>query len=188
MMELLYDYSGDFDPSFDHSKLSKEGLVDLLHTYSDYIRRLDGHWYLSVMNRCGNDTAFACDTEVWERLVMYELKIARDLLNIRGDDAVAVAKAFQVSPWFWMYKCDLDLKSRDHLVITYNSCPTLLALEKEGAGREQQICVDLEMKIFMKMAHFYNPKMKVTALKLPPRKSANDVCCQWEFKIDRKKV
>ena len=43
------------------------------------------------------------------------------------------------------------------------------------------------MKIFMKMAHFYNPKMKVTALKLPPRRSVDDICCQWEFKIDRKK-
>jgi hypothetical protein len=29
--------------------------------------------------------------------------------------------------------------------------------------------------------------MKVTALKLPPRKSEEDICCQWEFKIDRKK-
>jgi hypothetical protein len=183
-MKQLYDYSGDYDPSFNHVRLSKESLVELLHTYSDYIRRLDGNWYLSVMNRCGNDTAFACDTEVWERLVLHELKIARDLLNIRGEDAVAVAKAFQVSPWFWMYKCDLDLQSRDHLVITYRECPTLVALEREGAGREKQICVDLEMKIFMKMAHFYNPKMKVTALKLPPRKSADDICCRWEFKIE----
>jgi len=187
MTKMLYDYSGEFDPNFDYDKMSKEGLIGLLATYSDYIRRLDGHWYLSMMNRCGNDTAFACDSEVWERMVLHELKIARDQLNIKGDDTVAVAKVFQASPWFWMYNCDIDLKSRDHLIITYKSCPTLFALEREGAGREKQICVDLEMKIFMKMAHFYNPDMKVTALKLPPRSGPTDICCRWEFRIDRKK-
>jgi hypothetical protein len=29
-----------------------------------------------------------------------------------------------------------------------------------------------------------NPKIKVTPLKRPPRKSADDTFCQWELKIE----
>jgi hypothetical protein len=43
---------------------------------------------------------------------------------------------------------------------------------------------DLDFRAFDKIARFFNPKMKVTALKLPPRKSKDDVACQWEFKLE----
>jgi hypothetical protein len=186
MKEPLFDYSGDFAPEFRWDKLSKDGLAGLLAAYSNYIRKIDGHWYLSVMNKCGNDVAYDCDIDVWNKLMKFELKVASDMMNIRGDGIESVAKYFQVSPWFWTFNPRLDLKGDDCLEVTFAKCPTLLALEKEGSGREEQICRVMEPELFETIAHHFNPKMKVAALKLPPRRSVDDICCKWQFKIERK--
>ena len=180
-----FDYSGKFDPNFSHAKLTRETLLQLLKAYSEYIRRIDGHWYLAVMEKWGNDEAFDCDTGVWEKLALYEMKMTSSLLNIRGDDVVTVMKAIQASPWTWLYECDIDVKNNDHAIITYRTCPTLLSLEKEGKGRERQICQELEPKLMGIMAHYFNANIRVTPLKLPPRKSTSEICCQWEFKLER---
>jgi hypothetical protein len=185
MIRPLYDYSGDFDPSFDYGKLSREGLVGLLAVNSNYIRKLDGHWYLSVMSKCGDDIAYDCDIAVWDKLMKLELKIASEMMNIRGGGVASVAKYFQISPWFWTFDYRLDLHDDDRLTVTFVKCPTLLALEKEGSGREAQICRVMEPELFGTIAHHFNRRMKVVALQLPPRKSADDVCCRWEFRVER---
>jgi hypothetical protein len=68
--------------------------------------------------------------------------------------------------------------------VTIEHCPTLLSLEKEGTGREKKICQQLEPKLMNIMAHFFNPEIKVTGLKVPPRTDYKDCCCQWEFTLD----
>ncbi|MBM3133526.1 MAG: hypothetical protein FJZ95_10935 [Chloroflexi bacterium] len=183
-MAELTDYSGSFEPEFDHRRFSKETLLKLLKTYNEYMLRVDGFWYLAVMNRWGNDAAFECDAKVWEKAQPYEMKTMSNLLNIRGDDVATVMKAIQVSPWMWIYDYAIDLKNRNHAIVTYNTCPTLLALEKEGTGREELICRNLEPKMMGVIAHYFNPAITVTPLKVPPRTDYRDVCCQWEFKLE----
>jgi hypothetical protein len=185
MTKAVYDYGGDFDPSFDQSQLSKEGLVGLLAAYSNYIRKLDGHWYLSVMNKCGNDIAYDCDIDVWNKLMKFDLKVASDMMNIRGDGVTSVAKYFQVSPWFWTFDYRLDLQDRDRLVVTFVKCPTLLALEKEGLGRERKICRELEQDLFETIAHHFDPCIAVVPIQVPPREGSPDFCCRWEFRVER---
>jgi hypothetical protein len=34
-------------------------------------------------------------------------------------------------------------------------------------------------------AHAVNPDIKVTPLILPPRRPGSDVCCKWEFALER---
>ena len=53
-MTELVDYSGGFDPAFSQEKLRKETLLKLLRAYNDYMLRIDGYWYLTVMNKWGN--------------------------------------------------------------------------------------------------------------------------------------
>jgi hypothetical protein len=184
MMELV-DYSGKFDPKFSRDKFARETLLKLLKAYSEYILRIDGFWYLTVMNKWGNDEAFDCDVRVWEKLIRYEMKAISSLLNIRGNDVVTVMKAIQVSPWMSIYEYEIDVKNNDHAIVTIYACPTLFALEKERIGREKLICQELEPKIMGMMAHYFNPDIKVTGLKVPPRTSYKDICCQWEFRLDR---
>ena len=185
MKELMVDYSSSFDPTFTHEKLAQKTLTRLLRATAEYMRRIDGHWYLSVMEKWGNDEAIDCDIKVWERLVIYEMKMLSSLLNIRGDDVVTVMKALQASPWSLTYTCDIDTRSNDHAIVTYWNCPTLLALEREGKGREGLICQVLEPKLMGIIAHYFNPNIRVTALKVPPRSSDSEICCQWEFKLER---
>jgi hypothetical protein len=40
----------------------------------------------------------------------------------------------------------------------------------------------LEQKLMEK--YLMNPRIKVTPLKLPPRKSQEEMACQWELKLE----
>ena len=95
----LVDYSGKFDPEFSHDKLTKETLFNLLKAGSEYLRRIDGFWYLIVADKWGNNEAIDCDLMVWEKSRPYSIKTLTKLLNIRGDDVVALMKYLQVNPW-----------------------------------------------------------------------------------------
>ena len=147
--------------------------------------RLDGFWYLAVMERWGNGEAFDCDVRVWEKARPYEVQTISGPLNIRGDDVATVMKYIQVCPWMRIYDLDIDLKTNDHAIVTYRHCPTLLALEKEGKGRERLICRGLEPNVFDTTAHYFNPNIKVTGLRVPPRTGYDGICCQWEYRLDR---
>ena len=184
-MTELADYSGRFDPEFNHDKFSKETLVRLLKTYSEYILRIDGLWYLTLMDKWGNDEAFNCDVKVWEKGLHYELNVMPKTLNIHGDDVATVMKFMQASIWMWNYDYDVDIKSDDYAILTFHSCPTLSSLEKEGNGREKMICQQMEPETKGRIARYFNPNIKVTPLKLPPRTDYNDCCCQWEYKLER---
>ncbi len=184
-MAELEDYSGRFDPGFNHDKLTKETALKLLHAYNEYMLRIDGFWYLTVMNKWGNDEAFDCDVKVWEKAQLWEMKKISSVLNIRGDDVETLFKYMQVSPWMHIYEYGIELKGSNDGVLTIRHCPTLISLEKEGTGREKLICQDLEPRIMGIMAHFFNPAIEVAPLKVPPRKTYRDCCCQWQFRLDR---
>ena len=183
-MTGMSDYSGKFDPEFNYDKFSKETLIKLLKTYSEYMYRIDGYWYLAVMKKWGNDEAFDCDLKVWEKGMRYEQKLISSLLNIQGDDIATVMKAIQASPWMWSFDYEIDLKNDNHAVVTFYTCPTLFAIEKEGTGREALICQQIEPLILNITAHHYNPLIKVAPIKVPPRTDYSDCCCQWEFILD----
>ena len=104
-------------------------------------------------------------------------------LNIRGDDVVAVMKYMQATPWASIGRREMEIKNSNLAVLTIHNCPTLSAIEKEGTGREKLICEDLTTILFSKIAHYFNPKIKVTGLKVPPRKTYSDCSCQWEFSL-----
>jgi hypothetical protein len=184
-MPEMADYSGPFDPGFSHDKLNKDTLLRLLRTYNEYMLRIDGFWYLNVMKKWGNDEAFDCDVRVWEKAQLWEMKAISTALNISGDDVATVFKYCQVSPWMHIYTAVMDLRDRDHGVITITHCPTLIALEKEGMGREKLICQELEPKLMAIQAHYFNPQIEVIGVKQPPRTSYSDCCCQWEYRLDR---
>ena len=184
-MTELVDYSGGFDPAFSQEKLRKETLLKLLRAYNDYMLRIDGYWYLTVMKKWGNDEAFDCDVKVWEKAQLWEMRTISSLLNIHGDDVETLMKYVQVSPWMWIYTFNIDLKSRNHALLTITNCPTLISLEKEGTGREKRICQELEPKLMGIQAGFFNPRITVTPLKVPPRTHYKDCCCQWGFKLGR---
>jgi len=180
----LPDYTGEFDPEFGPHKLSQEALLRLLGAYPQYMMRMDGLWYFAVIGRWGDDAAFECDAEVWERLPALEMRLVSDTLGIRGDDVLTVMKALQASLWRHVMDLEIDLKSSNHAIVTFRNCPTLAALEKEGRGRENLICRKSEPRRWSSTAAFFNPKIRVTPLTLPPRAVPGGISCQWEYKLE----
>lgn len=183
-MTDLIDYSGDFDPEFSHEKLSKQTLLKLRETYADYIRAIDGFWYLVVKEKWGNDVALECDIAVWEKAMMFELKSFSEVLNIRGDDVATVLKYLQCNPWWAFTEYQIEILDKNLAIITEHTCRTLFALEREGKGREELQCQQVCPRIQGLRATFFNPSINFNLIKAPPRESGDDICCQWELKLE----
>ena len=182
-MEKLTDYSGKLIPELDLDDFSSDFMRDLLRLYSKIYMAVDGFWYLSVMEKFGNDEALDSDIKVWEQAARYEMKNVARQFNIQGNDAEAFMKSLQLSPWYWTVDAQVEVVDPENAVLTVTNCPTLNALEKEGEGRENQICKMVEPLIFRAYAAYFNPDVEVTCLKAPPKDNPADIACKWHFKM-----
>ncbi len=180
-MEKLNDYSGEFIPGLKFSDLSHEKAIQLLQLYCQFYMALDGFWYLTIKDKFSNEEALASDLQVWERLSKYEIARITKLLNIDGNDIITLMKILQFTPWQQQTQYTIDIKTPHSAVMTVTSCRTLEALEKEGKGREKDVCQTADPHILQSYASLVNPKIRVKYLKIPPRITRDDICCQWEF-------
>jgi len=180
-LKKLSDYSGEFLPDLKLSDFSPGTLAQLLKLYAKLYIAMDGIWYRTLKERLGDKEALACDVQAWEDICRYEMARIKRQLKIRGNDIVALMKAFQLCPWCLMMEFDIKIKSKNSAVFTVTYCPTLDALEQEGGGRESEICKIVEPRIMKAYASSFDPDIEVKCLKSPPRKSKDDICCQWEF-------
>jgi len=178
------DYSRDFDPALSWQSFSKDALIELLRLYGQLFAAVDGFWYLSVKEKISNEQALDCDLWVWEKATRYELSRLTKAMNIQGNDVAALMKAFQLSPWFHFTEYKIDLKNKNHAILTIIRCRTLESLEKEGGDRVEEMCGMVDPLIFGNYARFINPNMKVNPLVIPPRQRNQEFCCQWEYRVD----
>jgi hypothetical protein len=178
----LNDYSGEFIPDVKLEQFSKKSLIELLRTYSRLYLGQDGFWYLAVKERNGDEEALACDLIAWDGITRYEMKQITRAMHIDGNNVAALIKTLQLIPEFWRATYSIDLKDDYHAILSVESCPVLEALEREGKGREYNVCNIVEPRCFKSYASFFNPDIDVTCLKSPPRKTTEPPCCQWEFK------
>ena len=84
-----------------------------------------------------------------------------------------------------LFDIDWDLKDRNHGIMTVTRCAGVVWWERTGDHALQKFtCEEIEIPMFQRIAEYFNPKMKATALKLPPRESGDDIACRWEFKVE----
>jgi hypothetical protein len=184
-MRKVNDYSGEFLPNLEFTDFSHETIADLLTLYARLYMALDGFWYLTVKERVGNEEALACDIQAWDKHAKYEMTRISKQLNIRGNDVISVMKSIQLTPWLQQTRFTIEVKDHNKAKLTVNHCPTLVALEKEGEGRENEICNIVDRKLFQVYSSFFNPNIKVECLKIAPRKNKDEICCQWEFDLEK---
>lgn len=182
-MGKLVDYSGEFLPDLKLSDFSPDTLVQLLKLYSKLYMAMDGFWYLSVKGRAGDKEALACDIKVWEDMVKYETLMIKRQLKIRGSDIASLMKVTQLCPWFQLTTSNIEIKDSRRAILTVASCPTLESLEAKSEGTEYETCNVVCRKINESIAVHFSPDIEVRCLKLPPRESRDDICCQWEFRL-----
>ena len=168
---------------FDLEQYSKETLVDLLKLYSRLYIAVDGFWYLSIKNEFGNDKTLEHDIRVWDKMYRREVDGITKTLGIQKRDVPSFFRTFVMAPWFLQMKYGVEIKNASYGILTISHCPTLLALENEGEGREEKICKVVDVDYFSKFGKYFHSDLEMLPIKLPPRGNRGDICCQWEIKL-----
>jgi hypothetical protein len=187
-MTELNDYRGEFQPDLKFEDLSKDALLRLVRTYAKLFNGISGVWNTVNRKRMSVEEAFELDFEVYEILVKkFHSPLLMKAMDFSGNDVLSMLKVFQLCPdGLDVFKPEFDIKNKNHVILTFTQCPTLSYFEKHGDDRAiGALCGrnGVEERTFNAYAKYFNPDMKVTALKLPPRKGKDDICCQWEYKI-----
>jgi hypothetical protein len=186
-MEELRDYSGEFKPGLSMEDFSKQALIGLWRAAGKLYVGLDGMWYSLMREKFGEDAARELDAELWRRAAEHEVRRVRQALGIWGDDVASFLKFIQVDPGagaiFPEFEC--ELRDSNQGILTVKRCLGLEYYERHGETELQKhACEVLDVEGFQRAAHYFNPSIKVRPVKLPPRKSPDEIACKWEFVLE----
>jgi hypothetical protein len=184
-MPELDDYSGPFKPDLKLEDLSKDFLIKLIREYQWAWVIMADSWYYAIKKRFGREAANQCELESWcqvaDKVNPYYAKLA----NIQLTDAVSCMKAMQLplDSHLAYIPCTYEIKSNNHIILTVQNCQGLEFFEREDPERIQWMCHVVEAQAGKK--YLIHPDIKFTPLKLPPRKSKDEIACQWEIKLEK---
>jgi hypothetical protein len=185
MPEEMNDYSGPFNPNLTFDCFSKEFLLKLMKTWQYAWLHMSGAWYEAVKSRWGDDAANACELEAWvkvgERVNPRFAKIANIELKTVLDSLKAVQLPLD-NTTDDLFRAQAEIINPNHVIWTIPRCKTLEVFERSMPERIKPMCEVLEPAVIAK--YLINPKVKLKALKLPPRKSKDEIACQWEITLE----
>ncbi len=163
--------------------LSNEQL-ELLWNYSAIAYMfVTSRWYQEVAKKFDADIAQKIEKLVWLDLeaAEYDLDIGLQAIQEKGTSVESLLKGFQFAPGeVGILNVDFNLINENHGILTHKTCPATDRFEHYDDSRLKhscKICI-LGMPISGEML---DKDIKCKALKLPPRKDANDIACQWEY-------
>jgi hypothetical protein len=192
-MAELSDYSGKFVPVIRFEDFSRDALLKLVKLYSKIYLGYMGMWNTVMRQHMSIEELAKYETEVYVRTArQFEAPGVANALNIKGNDVVTLIKLLQMIPDGSRqdaYDSTYDVKNNNHVILTIKTCPTLLFWEKRGNTKAIDICCSVggvEEITIVEYANFINPDIKVTALKVPPLKSKDEIACQWDIKLQPK--
>lgn len=159
--------------------VNEERLKKLLQLSGGLIAAIDGLWFLTVEKEFCNNEAIRLDKKVWKKYVHVLVKRMRNLMGITPEGIKEIRKIIEIDPLFSTIDYEISEPSNNTVLLAINRCPVLEAMEK--AGREKYVCESTTGLYFRNLAKEIDPKIIVYALKLPPRKYLEDMCCKWLF-------
>jgi hypothetical protein len=184
-MPELDDLSGPFRPDIRFEDFSRDFLLKLIPVWQYAWLYMTQSWWEAVKDRFGMEAASECETQVWtrigERVNPRYAKVANIELNTVVDSLKALYLPLD-NPTGGQLIQDYDIKSPNHVILTVTRCPSLEYFEAKQPERINWVCRGGEKQILEK--YLINPKIKLTPLKLPPRKSKDEIACQWELKLE----
>jgi hypothetical protein len=163
--------------------LSRDELIDLVKLSSRMILAVDGFWYLSVKELAGNDKALERDNWVWDRVMKFYVSELARLLNVQGRDVADYMKVMGPRPEGLNIEEEVEVLDGNNAIRTVTHCPTIVALENEGEGRDAIHCRATCSAMRSKHAKLFNPAIEVVCLKMPPRNSRDDIFCRFQYRI-----
>ena len=165
----------------DLDSLSREEAVKYLKFLSGLAIAVDGLWFMAVEKVAGFDEALRLDIDVWAGYAPVVVKRIRREFGIRGKGLEALREVISHDPLWWSMDVRIIEDSAGRLAFEVRDCPSLIAQEK--MGRETLTCEPVERAYLEALADAVDPGIKVEALKLPPRKSPDEICCRWAFYV-----
>jgi len=163
---------------------SKEKLIALLAAHARLYLVLDGHWYLSVKQRFGDEQAVDVDLQVWDKQIWKEIEEMVKSMDLQNRDVVSLMELSAIMPSAAGSKGYIEIKNRNDCILTITYCPIVRTLEKEGEGREKTQCEVICRRLMTTMALSFNPDIEVKPIKSPPRQNQDEIYCQWQFKLE----
>ena len=184
-MPELEDLSGPFNPDLKFEDFSKNFLLKLIRVWQFAWLILTDSWYYGVKEKFGVEAANELETAAWTRVGELVNPRYPKVANIELNDVLDSLKCLQLpldNIIGGLYAPKFDIINNNHVIMTIADCHTLSVLERKMPERIYPICHVTEKAAIEK--YVVNPKVKVTPLKLPPRKSPDEIACQWEFKLE----
>jgi hypothetical protein len=185
MAQELNDLSGPFNPDLTFADLSKDFLLKIMEVWQFAWIHMATAFYAATRKRYGTDAANEIQLEAWETVGEKVNPRYPKIGNIQMNTVLDSLKAAQLpldNTMGNLYKAQYEIKDENHVILTLPQCRSLLYYEREDPEMINFFCHVLEERIMKK--YFINPKVKVTPLKVPPRRSPEEIACQWELKID----
>ena len=181
----MNDYTGPFNPNLTFDEFSKEFLLKLMHIWQYGWLHMTEAWYNAVKERFGVDAANDCETQAWETIGERVNPRFAKVANIELNTVVDSLKCLQLpldNTTGGLFPAEAKIINPNHVIWTIPRCRSLEFFEAKEPERIHHVCHVNEKKIIER--YLVNRKIKVTPLKLPPRKSPDDIACQWEFTLD----
>jgi hypothetical protein len=182
----MNDYSGPFNPNLTFDDFSKEFLLKLMHVWQYGWLHMTEAWYNAVKQRYGVDVANECETQAWETIGERVNPRFAKVANIELNTVLDSLKCLQLpldNTTGGLFPAEAKVINPNHVIWTIPRCRSLEFFEAKEPERIRHVCHINEKKIIER--YLVNRKIKVTPLKLPPRKSPDEIACQWEFKLEQ---
>ena len=158
---------------------TKGDLFDLLMLSGGFISAIDGLWFLAVKEAYGNAEAMRLDLKVRERYAHVLVKRVKSQLEPSGSGIEMVRQVIEMDPSFLTNEYEISHLSKDRMFLRVNRCAVLEAMER--SGRKQLTCQATTGSYFRSIARELKAEISVHAIKLPPRNSLDEACCEWLF-------
>jgi hypothetical protein len=183
LKKLMDDYSGPFNPDLKLEDLSQKALIKLAKSYSLVALMLHWGWRQCVNEKYGEKVEYDMWKENWLRVGQPYCERMAHAFKITDMNVIGFFKELQLDPFFPMYRFEykMEIINPNHGVMTVTRCPALLQWEATGDNKFiALVCHDLEQVCFEKSGQYFHPNLKFKELKVPPRKSPDEICCKWD--------
>jgi hypothetical protein len=158
---------------------TKGDLIDLLKLSGGCVSAMDGLWFLAVEEAFGNAEAVKLDMKVREKYTHVLVKRVKRQLGLSGSGIEMIGQMIEMDPSFLTNDYEISHLSIDRMFLRVNRCTVLEAMER--CGRKEFMCEMTTGFYFRNIAREIDAEVTVHAIKLPPRNSSDEVCCEWLF-------
>ena len=162
--------------------MSKESLLELLHTVSVNWLANDGVWFQAVEFESGMNDAKRCNDSCWAHFSPFEawsIKKYLDLPQNPGLEGLKKALGFRL--YARINTQSFIDEGPDSFVFQMNECRVQYARKRKGL--DDYPCKSGGMVEYTYFASSIDPRIKTECIGCPPDEHPDEWYCAWRFKI-----